>query len=346
MTIPVNRAILANRQTEARSTKIDYFPEKMGSHGMLLVFNRYEFIRPGDRPLLKFDARVESSIKQSNGAILLPLPNTLTDSTGLMLRTENLVDTLGAETAARAAANMSDQGIIDAMGQGLKDLFASATGQTDVTPRDAMYIAKRLFGDNFLLGPAGQGTGLTLNPKSSLVFQGVNLKEFQFDWELAPSEEKESLAIRNIIRKLKMNSLPTYNPESSFTISMLRYPSTVDIYMLGVDPGYFFYFKTAMINHISTNFTPHGLSIVRGGRPASVGLSISLREMDIHTANDYGLTDSALKEFEADREFTQEVNERISAVTNELTSMDNWLNAITANAALYTVYRLLTKKPF
>lgn len=337
MPIPVNRAMLANQLSSTNSTKIDQFPEKIGSHGLLMVFNRYEFIAPGssERPLLRLgpNGPAEAIIK-SNGAILLPIPNDLVDNTGLIIPQENLVNTFGAENAARSIAAISAEGVTGAAYQGIQDIMSNLTGNTNMSPSDALYLAKRLFGDNFLLGPVSQGAGMTINPKASLMLQGVNLKEFQFRWELAPSEETESVAIKNIVNKLKSNALPWYNPDTTFTSSILRYPSTVDLYFLGVDPGYFFFFKTAMITNMSSNYTPHGLSIVRGGRPASVEINISLREMDIHTANDYGLTESAMQQMEEDAESR--------AVGDEI--FDATVSGVTYGAAGVLLWRLIQRK--
>lgn len=337
MPIPVNRAMLANQLSNTNSTKIDQFPEKIGSHGMLMVFNRYEFVAPGsaERKLLQLaEDGPARAISQSNGAILLPIPNELADNTGLIIPQENLVNTFGAESAARSMAAIAEQGVTGAAVQGIKDVMSSLTGNSNISPSDALYLAKRLFGDNFLLGPTAQGVGMALNPKASLMFQGVNLKEFQFRWELAPSEEKESVSIKNIINKLKSNALPWYNPDTTFTSSILRYPSTVDIYFLGVDPGYFFFFKTAMITNMASNYTPHGLSLVRGGRPSSVELSISLKEMDIHTANDYGLTESAVDQMADDAETRETFDELY----------DQTLSGLTQGAAAVLIWKLLQRR--
>ena len=151
---------------------------------------------------------------------------------------------------------------------------------------DALFIAKRLFGDNYLLGPISQGLGATLNPKASLLFSGVDLKDYSFQWTLAPTEQAESELLRRIVKRLKENALPSYSAETIATRVLLKYPSTVDIFLLGVNPSHFVRFKTAMIESVNVNYTPNGLSVLKGGKPAAIELSINLQEMDIHTAGD------------------------------------------------------------
>ena len=43
-----------------------------------------------------------------------------------------------------------------------------------------------------------------------------------------------------------------------------------------------------MVQTFSTNFTPNGLALLRGGKPASITMNMSLIETDIHTSEDYG----------------------------------------------------------
>lgn len=295
MTVPVGRAMLASQYAKTNSTKIDYFPAKIGSHGLLMIFNGYKFERPTSRPLLRLPTNTSAVTRESNGAVLLPIPNTLIDNNNMRITREDMVNTFGAETAAASAASIRESGFTGAVVQGSSTMAKGLGNFTSTSSADALYIAKRLFGDNFLLGPISQGAGMTLNPKASLLFQGIELKEFEFNWTLAPTEQAESDLLQNIIKRLKSNALPWYNPETLLTTSMLRYPSTVNMYLLGVDPGYFMFFKTAMISDLSVNFAPNGVSILRGGKPAAINLNIRLKEMDIHTANDYGLTESALE---------------------------------------------------
>jgi hypothetical protein len=42
-----------------------------------------------------------------------------------------------------------------------------------------------------------------------------------------------------------------------------------------------------MIDNFDFNYSPQGMAVLRGGKPAIVTMGISLKEMDIHTAEDY-----------------------------------------------------------
>lgn len=292
MTIPVNRAMMASQAAATNSTQILQFPKDISTHGMLMIFNQYKFIRPTSADSAQFipllDARKLGSVVESpQGAILLPIPNTLIDRTSLKIQPFSLAESFGGETAAALTS-----AAVSAASDPNKTLktewpFNFPTG---ISPIDIIGLVKRLqIGGNFAyIDSISQGTGVTQNPKTSLLFKGVDLKDYSFEWTLAPTEQDESMLLRKIIRKLKANSLPDYNRESLTTSVMLSYPLTVDIYLLGVDPDHYLQFKRAMIQSVTVNYTPHGLSLLKGGRPSAVNLSVSLTEMDIHISKDYG----------------------------------------------------------
>jgi hypothetical protein len=71
---------------------------------------------------------------------------------------------------------------------------------------------------------------------------------------------------------------------------MLSFPDVVKIEM---EPSNLFIFKPMMIDNVSVNYAPSGSpSFFRGGDessdryPTEMELSISLREIDIHTSSD------------------------------------------------------------
>jgi hypothetical protein len=43
-----------------------------------------------------------------------------------------------------------------------------------------------------------------------------------------------------------------------------------------------------MVQGFTVNYTPNGLALVKGGKPAIVGLNMTLVEADIHTSEDFG----------------------------------------------------------
>ena len=213
--------------------------------------------------------------------------------------TKGLLQTLGSAGASATAGLAAGggqgflQGAMD-MGAGLmKDI-----AQTDVknlTAGAAYLLRSKLPGD---IGKSVDiALGTAINPRETLAFEGVNLKTHAFSWELFPSNKQDSTLIRSIINTIKRNSLPSVDDlqigsgaDATVLVSkaFLDYPSTVDIYLLGVNQEHFIKFKTCMVNEFSVDYGGGGVvSIIKGGKPARVTLSMSLSELQIHTADDY-----------------------------------------------------------
>jgi len=125
-----------------------------------------------------------------------------------------------------------------------------------------------------------------------LAFNGVDLKNFTFNWALSPKNKADSDALRQIERKFKQHILPSYrglnDTNSALDRAFLGYPDLVEIFFKGIDPNYYFEFKPGMVSSFNINYSPNGNVILEGGRPASITMSMTFKEARIHTRQDYG----------------------------------------------------------
>lgn len=55
---------------------------------------------------------------------------------------------------------------------------------------------------------------------------------------------------------------------------------------MGVDRRHWVTYKPAMIRGVSVNYTPHGQSVLKGGKPAAVSLTLDLLEVEAWTRED------------------------------------------------------------
>lgn len=266
---------------------------------MLMVFNQYKYVAPGQRGLNKLGntgrGNVTGPTPAGKTTIELPLPANLFDAYNVRVQgyDAELTGALvaGAASQFAGAGDLSLGNVATALGgvlsgTGLNPASILSSDMGDIS-RNVAFLGRRNIPSN-LGRSVDTGLGNTINPKTSLYFDGVNLKQLSFDWNLAPQDARESDVIRDITNTIKRNMLPTYGTAVGFSQALLNYPSTVDIFLLGVDQQYYMYFKTSMIQGFNVNYTPHGLAVVKGGKPAMVSLSMTLVEADIHTAEDYG----------------------------------------------------------
>lgn len=295
-----SRAIPSSR--ESQTPKYLRFPiHNQSPHRMLMIFNSYRYVSPGQRGLNKLENVTRGNVTgprpEGKSIIELPLPASLEDAYNVRVQgyDAELTGALvaGAASQFAGAGDLSAANILTALGGVLSgtgldpsSLLSSDIGEIS---RNAAFLGRRNLPSN-VARAVDTGLGNTINPKSSLYFDGVNLKQLSFNWTLAPQDAQESDVIRDITNTIKKNILPSYGRAVGLTQALLNYPSTVDIFLLGVDQRYYMYFKTAMVQSFNVGYTPSGLAVVKGGKPAIVALNMQLVEADIHTSEDYGGT--------------------------------------------------------
>lgn len=296
------------------------FPSKPLPHTMLMVFKEYDFKRLGNFGLLSAGLSGVASPRsrgvglRSIHSIELPFPTQLQDNTNLRINgferdkstefiANKIRDFIGSgaldgmtiadipkiltQLGAGAGAATGDAGAGDLLSQ-----FGSSIAGTGLSEagKSAQYLLR-----SKLPGDIGRSidtvTGNTVNPRETLAFEGVDLRTHDLSWELFPSNQTDSSLIRRIIRRIKQKALPVGADFAGLQKAFLQYPATVDIFLLGVNQEHFMKYKTSMITGFNVDYGAGGLvAIAKGGKPAAVQLSLQLTELEIQTANDYGVT--------------------------------------------------------
>lgn len=286
---PAQEVISRNRTASNVAAAMMRYPAESTSHGMIFNFKKYE-ARPSGT----------GSATVSGGSIALPLPKTIQDVTS--------PDVMGRELGIKGAATIdvmsamkSDRGLVGTAEDEITKIFDQIgnAGTTNGLTSFALFAARAglttLGGSEIEQGLA-VASGTAVNPHQALVFNGIALKNYTFEWTLIPNNETESNQIRDIIKKFKYASLPSYKgvegaDSNVLSRALLNYPDMVDVFFVGLDQSYFPLFKTGMISNVSVDYTPQGHVVVNkgqtGSRPAMVNLSVTVIESEIHTKEDY-----------------------------------------------------------
>ena len=240
-----------------------------------------------DNDLMRIENITQSPIESAVGGYIAGAANAMQGSNLTLRDVPAALRDVGADLANVSAGDVFNQGV-GALGNAVNAILNESVGNAS---RDVMYLLRSAL-PNGISQVTDRALGSTVNPRASLAFEGVELKQHSFNWTLIPKNERDSEIIRAIIRTLKQNSLPTYQTFAGTNFkAYLRYPSIVDIYLLGVNSDYFMKFKSSMIRSVNVEYGSTGIvSIVKGGKPGNVTLNIELVELDIHTAEDYGGT--------------------------------------------------------
>lgn len=229
--------------------------------------------------------------------IKLPLPTNLVDAIKLAYQDLSLgmfggpmLDSITKGVDAYRGATGSEASKIGkfagAVGRDMKSLLQD--------PNILYAVGRRLLSNSTLGSAADLVMGNTPNPHMAVTFQGVNLKKHTYTWRLSPTSRDESIMVRNMIRNLQAAALPGA-PDKGL---MLTFP---DIVSVEINPSELMMFRPCMIDSVVVNYTPNGMpaffasgdaSASEPTHPVEMELSITLREVDIHTNNMTFYTDA------------------------------------------------------
>ena len=281
---PNNKTAFSQNSTQGGS---DYRYPSDDSAPYFMMFNFSDYTRPDPFGTTTF---------QTNGSVALPIPeNGIVDNTNVSWEQQSLGMLGNVYDSAKAAGQ-------------IKNGTVSGTGGT---PSDAiLYGVIKLLSvfNSEAAGLAQSISGAAPNPSLSLLFKGVNFREFEFSWTFAPKSPSESQELRALINYLKSKHLPTFagSGGSGGTSYLFNYPSIVQPVIVtpnyntngagdstnfrGLSPSYVTTFKRCALKSVNVNYSPQGgISFYTGtSAPAFIGLHLVLEEIEYLLSADYG----------------------------------------------------------
>lgn len=290
---PVTTTVSRNKQLGQPTLK--QFPLDLGNIRIGFKFIPYSY------------SSTQNTEEFTGGAadIILPIPQNLEDIYRINVG-ETQLGAIGATVLDVAQGAMNAGGIgaafsaalskAEDLGRQAADIIANPSQANLMgTGRLAAYYARSSI-ESIAPGAGAAldiATGTAVNPHQALNFDGVNLKQFNFQWTLAPKSPAESAALKNIITEFKRNILPSYEGvgttvgATALDRALLGYPNLVQVQLFGLSDDYEFKFKPGMISNFNVNYSGQGNVILAGGRPGIVTLNFTFQEAKIHTREDY-----------------------------------------------------------
>lgn len=115
----------------------------------------------------------------------------------------------------------------------------------------------------------------TTNPNiSTMLFNGVAVKTFTFNWNLVPESASEGNAIANIIQGLEEAKLPYFTSANQ----RLKFPDIFRISFGGVTPK-LLKFMPAVITNIECNYAGGHFQLYKDGNFPQIQMSITFTEI-------------------------------------------------------------------
>ena len=295
------------------------FPATGLVHSIMFVFKEYSYegLNAGFDLLtgsIGQTGRARGSSIKGISSIQLPFPRTLTDSTGVVIqgferdKTTEAISRAATEVMTKnGGMTISDiPALLQQVGAGGASLLTGSGGDGESAVGKLVKeilgtdLGDATTGAQYLLrsklpGDIGRSiditTGQTVNPRETLSFEGVELRTHTFNWDLYPESQEDSRLIKEVVNGFKKQILPHTRDIEGIPRAFLIYPATVDTYLLGVNPEHFIKFKTSLVRSIDVDYgAGGGVTMMKGGKPGGVSLSISMQELEIQTADEYGGT--------------------------------------------------------
>ncbi len=233
-----------------------------------------------DRP----EAKNENEIQTRGKTVVLPIQPSITDANTVRWQ-EDSMNSLEAIAAAAALSTIN---------KGVAGAVEAATGVASIIAGNneslgnvaAAFFAQQASGTKGLLP---RTLGGILNPNLELLFEGPQLRTFQFNIVLSAREENESKNIRNIIRFFKQGM----SVKRAKTDLFLKAPHTFEIkYIYGItqkDHPWINRIKECALTGCTVNYTPAGSYATFGdGAMTSYEIGLQFAELEAIYDDDYG----------------------------------------------------------
>jgi hypothetical protein len=230
---------------------------------------------------------------------IMPTTTRITDSIAIYLppnvKDATSVGYNNAEMGIIGAAAAGSASVLDALRKGDMSKLARTAGgaATDLLATAGLNLGSEFIGTLAGVDPEGlkgfakKAFGQASNPYMEVLFEGVELRTFTYNFTFSPRNADETDDVQKIIEMFRFHMLPELNGGSS---AFMTLPSTFDIhYMYQVTPDVSeennFYSKiaTCVLKGCDVDYTPNGVKSFASGAPTQITMSLSFQETEMLT---------------------------------------------------------------
>ena len=241
---------------------------------------------------------LQENIENPLGFIFLPIPETIQDSNAVSWGDDSINGLAAAGLKATKSAIESGN-IAKGLFNGVKDFggnIVDAVGDKTSQDLTSSFFASKavniMGGNTSLDGVLSRSSGQIVNPNMELLFNGVTLRSFSFNFDLAPRDEKESDTIKKMLRIFKQNMQAKKSADGGSNTSgpFLRSPNVFQLnYKTGRRNHNFLHkFKPMALLNMAVNYTGGGTyATYDDTTPVHMKLDLSFQELNPVYSEDY-----------------------------------------------------------
>ena len=230
------------------------------------------------------------SLKNPEYQILLPMPQGISDTNLVKWGQDEINPIEAAVTAGALTAMEGNPGkALNNLTGAIKSVLTSGNAQNLATSYAAAKALGSFGGNVTAEGILARSTGQVLNSNMELLFQGVQLRSFNFTFNLAPREENEADQIKQIIRTFKSSMAA----KTSGGTGAGLFISSPEVFQLTYKSGnkkhpFLHSFKPCALVSMGVDYTGSGVyATYEDSTPVHMKLSLSFQELNPIYFEDY-----------------------------------------------------------
>ena len=217
------------------------------------------------------------------GAVLLPIPGGITDTNTVSWGPDSMNPVEMAATMALTTAFIDG---LSPAAQRVAKLFNDMKANKQAV-KGALGTALAASAGGLGASVVKRTEGAIVNPNMELLFNSPQLRQFTFNWKLAPRSQDEAMEVIKIIRFFKQGMSPIREAPNLF----LKAPNTFKLTYLHKDQGehkYLNKFKECALMNFQTQYTPEGnYATFEDGVMTAYQISLSFQELEPVYSTDY-----------------------------------------------------------
>ncbi len=129
--------------------------------------------------------------------------------------------------------------------------------------------------------------GRAANPHMEVLFSGVSLRQFTYNFTFMPRNEEEQQEVRNIIELFRFHAAPELREGHSMFLTL---PSEFDIHYMyqpaqgdAYENGFYNKIATCVLKGVNVDYTPGGVRSHGDGSPVKITMGLNFTETEMIT---------------------------------------------------------------
>jgi hypothetical protein len=251
-----------------------------------IITNDRTVLRKGRKGIGGFE-NIRPTTTRITDSIAIYLPPNVTNNTGVTYNNAEL-GIIGAAAAGGAQA-------IDALRRGDMSKLASTMGTAakDLLKEGALNLGSEFIGTISGVDPEGlkgfakKAFGQASNPYMEVLFEGVEMRTFSYNFTFSPRNADETLDVQKIIKMFRFHMLPEMN---SGDLRFMTLPSTFDIHYMyqmskdtATENNFYHKIATCVLKGCEVDYSPGGVKSFASGAPTQITMNLTFQETEMLT---------------------------------------------------------------